>query len=1221
MTALAFDLTAELPAGRTVIEASAGTGKTYSLTGLIVRYIAERDVPVDQFLVVTFTRAAANDLRDRTRSTLRTASDAFASGVAPDTYPWMALLIDPGLGDAELAARQQRVDEAINRFDELSVTTIHGFCQQALGQLGVRAGIDPSAVLIDNTAELVAEVCRDLIVAELADEPRRLNSPPTSTIRVRQPSNAETHLINNVTTLINNPGAAYAPRLPHPRPNKHQRDIDNDSMAERWLHLTQRALHEVSSRQRQRGEIGYDSLISSLRDALLDPAGGAAVAEQLAQRSSVVLVDEFQDTDRLQWDVFQTAFASRTLITVGDPKQAIYRFRGADVHAYLDAVDAGAGFTLGTNYRSDRSLLDGLGYLFDGATLGDPRISFHPVDPQPGALDNALSVAGDSSSAAVRLRVVPLDDTLRSAKRRGLSMPLIRTLVLGDLVTRTVDILDHGTITEANGVERSVDPGDIAVLVPSHAEANNVAEALRRACVPAVRTRTGSVTVTPAASQWRLLLAAMAEPHRAPLVRAAALGWFLPTDVASLVESDDVLLALQEHVAAMADRLRQIGLSAFYDEQKSIRPDRIWGVGVLPTVLGREGGERHLTDLDHLAELLASAVHGDNTDPTQVLRTLDELIASSNALDEDAMRRIDSDARAVQITTIHSAKGLEYPIVLVPFAFKQRSNLRLPHSYIAPDGLRTLDIASTVGWDGGLAAPLDGSAPPDESTRYNQVARREWAGLDIEGDELRLLYVALTRAQHRLEVWWASTQDANGSALGRILLDRNGAGPVQNIALRFAAKPPTKTGKTSKGFDIVRPPHRHLPEADVIAQLHQLADESTGTIELIELPVDIEPPIWSGRRDSQPRELRTATHGSRTRIAEPAWRRWSFSGLGSQLESDLQRRDLALDDTGGYDEPSEQVDEVALLVNPESSAEPTAPDQLSLFTATLPSAPVVAPLADIAGGTRFGTFVHSVLEDLNFASADLHDEVDRLVDHHTRRAGIELPDVRPSADVVTGLVAALHTPLGPLFSGRSLVDFGPGDRLAELTFDIPLLRGLSGRSITAGAIGQILLATLTRDDPMRPFATQLADDMADLDIAGWMHGSIDAVFRVPDPHVAHGHRYVVVDYKTNRLHTPGDADPVGSYRPELLIEAMEHSRYPLQALLYTVAVHRYLRWRLGPSYSPDHHLGGAGYLFVRGMVGPNTPTERGIAHGVCSWRPATAAVLAIDQFFADGSMP
>jgi exodeoxyribonuclease V beta subunit len=214
-------------------------------------------------------------------------------------------------------------------------------------------------------------------------------------------------------------------------------------------------------------------------------------------------------------------------------------------------------------------------------------------------------------------------------------------------------------------------------------------------------------------------------------------------------------------------------------------------------------------------------------------------------------------------------------------------------------------------------------------------------------------------------------------------------------------------------------------------------------------------------------------------------------------------------------------------------------------------------------------------------------------------------------DLVAGLVDALHTPLGPELGGRRLADFGPRDRLTELDFHLPLV-GTSGR-FAARAIGEALLAHLPGSDPVLPYATALAGGSFPFDLAGELHGSIDALLRTDDG----GHpRYVVVDYKTNRL---GSGTPE-AYRVDLLADAMAHHHYPLQALLYLVATHRYLRWRQ-PGYDPSRHLGGAAYLFLRAMVGPSTPTFLGWPAGVFTWRPPAPAVLAVDHLLATGSLP
>ena len=1186
-----FDLAGPLPDGRTVLEASAGTGKTYSLTGLIVRYIAESAVPVDQLLVVTFTRAAANELRERTRTTLELSTQVLRDGVVPEVHPWMAALLDTeavtGGSEAELQRRRQRLVDAITHFDELTITTIHGFCQQALAQLGVRSGNNPDAVLVESLHDVVAEVCRDAIVTELADDPTRLNTVgPPSYLKITNPRQTEVELISNVIALMSNPGSRLVP------------EHSDHAVAQRWFRLARWAHDEVVRRQEMRNEIGYDTLISGLQRALTHPEHGATVAAQLAQRSSVVLVDEFQDTDRLQWEVFERAFSGRTLITVGDPKQAIYRFRGADVHAYLEAVDSATTLGLTTNHRSDRAVLDGLTTLLGGATLGDRRIRFVPVQPRPGASATALHGTGDD--AAVHLRLVPLDDTLRGAAGKDLTMPLVRSLVLDDLVARVIALLDHAFLDDESGDEgerKRVQPGDIAVLVSSHADANHVAAALRRARIPAVRTRTGSVLQSPAALQWRLLLTALAQPYQTPLVRAAALGWFLHTDVLEFTADDRVLADLQSRVAELADRMRAVGVSAFYEELKAgVRTPGDAVAGLVDTVLGREGGDRHLTDLDHISELLTAALQGRPADPAQVLRVLDQLISDTDDRNEASMRRIDSDALAVQITTIHSAKGLEYPIVLVPFGFKPRGIVRTPYSYPDPAGERVLDLASRIGWDGGLAQT------DDPMSRDHQDLRRHRAMLEVEGDELRLLYVALTRARHRVELWWASAKNASTSALARVVTDRYGAGPVQNTDYDLTPRP------RSPGPKIEKPTYQTLRDTAVTEQIQMLARHSDGTISCTVIPARVEPGVWAGHAAASALPLAAAAVANGRTVIDPRWTRWSFSRMTADVPADAPTSASTGDPTndpaerGGFDEPAEHADGAA-----EEAGEATVADQLTLLDVG-----PTAHLADVAGGTRFGTFVHAVLEQLDFTADDLPGTVRALVTEHAVREGLDLGST--TGAVVDGLVAAVRTPLGPLFDGRALAELAPRDRLAELTFDLPIVQA-SG-VITAGSIGRVLLAHLPKQDPVVPFARQLARDFAGLDLAGWMHGSIDGVFRVE---VAGEQRFVVVDYKTNRLHESGASDPVAAYHPRALVTAMEHSRYPLQALLYTVALHRYLRWRLAERYVPEQHLGGTAYLFVRGMVGPQTPVFDGVPHGVFSWRPPAAAVIALDDLFATGA--
>jgi exodeoxyribonuclease V beta subunit len=443
--------------------------------------------------------------------------------------------------------------------------------------------------------------------------------------------------------------------------------------------------------------------------------------------------------------------------------------------------------------------------------------------------------------------------------------------------------------------------------------------------------------------------------------------------------------------------------------------------------------------------------------------------------------------------------------------------------------------------------------------------------LEIAGDQLRLLYVALTRAQHRLELWWANTWRAGSSALGAMLLDRVGAEPNRN------------TPAYSRKNDA-----KHL--LDATAQIESLVEASDGALGLVRLPAQTTPNVWSGGGVVDERLLEVASVGARAPLADPAWRTWSFTAV-STVAGDAHRP-AEVPVAGGLDEPADEaftslVDEVAPAYAPPG-----------------PPASEPMPLDDVRGGAAFGTLVHAVLEHVDFAASNLDHELRMACDREQQRSGV---DVDPAV-VAAGLRLSVDTPLGHSFGDRRLREFAASDRLTEVSFDLPLQR------VDAADIGRVLAGHLDADDPVRTFAVRLSAELSDVGLAGWMTGSIDALLRVREP--SGGTRFVVVDYKTNRLHPLGAPDPRSWYGRNEMHAAMVQHRYPLQALLYLVAVHRFLGVRLGSAYDPDRHLGGAAYLFVRGMVGAGTPADAGARHGVYHWHPPSAAIVAVDDLLA-----
>ncbi|MEN9506573.1 MAG: Exodeoxyribonuclease [Actinomycetota bacterium] len=1145
-----LDLRGELPRGRLVIEASAGTGKTYSLSALVVRHVAELDRPASSLLVVTFTKAAAAELRDRSRRALVDALEVLEAGVAPDGS-WMEVLLQ---GDAaDRAHRRRRVAQAIASFDDATISTIHGFCQQALRQLGVRSAATLDSSLGSSGKAVIDEVCRDLVVASLLDDASRFDWDSGTT-----PGKVLSELVESVTAVLANSGSSVVPTA------------DDAPELAGWIELVHRAASEVGRRRRFRNEQGFDDLLTGLRDAIVDPVHGQAVVDALNERYHLVLVDEFQDTDPVQWEIFDRGFRG-DMVLVGDPKQAIYRFRGADVHTYLSATDGQRTVHLATNYRSDRDTVAATNALLADVTLGDDRIVAMPVDAAPSARDRALQ-----PGAPLVIRRVPRDPGDTDLVATGDA----RQIIVADLVDVVIDLLDHHRIEGAEG-SKPVTPASIAVLVPTHSGADLVVRALLDAGVPAVRTRTGSVLSSPAGHEWTRLLAAIERPSSSSTVRAAGLGVFFGRTPQELdpneTGSDELIAGLQRQCAQWAADLAAMPLLAWYDR---VRADS----GVVTTLLNRRGGERDLTDLDHIAELMAAELHGSGTSAATLRRCLDRLRSGSGDADErdPQMRRIDSDADAVQVTTMHASKGLEYPIVLMPFSWQKASSFGPSVYHDDGTATRVVDIASNWSWRAGLET---------------KDVRKHRTHIEQFGDQLRLLYVGLTRARHRTIVWWAPCKDVGQWALSTLLLDRDEAGEPRG------SRPALVEATARGGAPTLKAVKASVPMDDDTADeaLRSVADRSGGLIEVSVCPRVGSERRWSGPAVLEPPPVLTVADPGDRVVIDPNWKRWSFSSVSRTRQHTFGSVDDAAPVVGGADESS-----TATAIGGEALGQ--GPGLDAVWPEPGDHA-VAMPLADVVGGRAFGNLVHAVLEGIDPTSVTLADDLAARVDDQLERD--RLP-VEP-AQLVAGLSAMLASPLGPLFGGRRLADIGPTDRLAELAFDLPLA-GTRHR-VPARRIGEVLLDTLPGDDPQRPYADQLANGRFSVEIAGYLQGSIDAVLRVPGPVGAP--RFVVVDYKTNRLHERGAARPLDSYHPDRLPAAMAHHDYPLQALLYSVALHRYLRWRLR-GYDPAVHLGGIAYLFVRGMVGAKTPLADGRPYGVFAWEPPPATIVALDQVLALG---
>ena len=1109
-TVARFDVCGPLPSGVTVLEASAGTGKTYTIAALATRYVAE-GTPLDRLLLVTFTRMATGELRERVWERLVSAEEGLAralAGAPPGTDTLVNLLADGA--PAEVQQRHRRLQRALAGFDGATIATTHGFCQEVLGGLGIDGDVEPDAVFVEDVRDLLSDVVDDLYV-------RRFHSRDT-------PDFDRKEAMRIAEVAVANPAAPLEPQ-----------DAPENTVEAMRVRLAQAVRVELERRKRAMGVMTYDDLLTRLDEALESDAAAA----RLRERYSVVLVDEFQDTDPVQWDIMRRAFGTGdvTLVLIGDPKQAVYAFRGADVYAYLEAARAAATrATLDVNWRSDQGLLDAYDALFSGARLGHEGIVYRHVEAAPGNATPRLT--GAPECAPLRIRIVHRDDPgLKRTRGGSVSNASAREHIASDLAADLAGLLASEAQIEirddGGGTIRCerVRPGHVAVLVRTHRNAALVRDALEAAGIPAVINGAGSVFGTTPARDWLRLLEALERPSHAPRARAAALTPFLGWSAQDLASADEEAIEeLHRRLHAWARLLRTRGVAALAETVTLVE-------GLPERVLRTQDGERRLTDLRHVGQLLHEAAMSEHAGVTALTAWLRRQIADAgdDTTDEERSRRLESDAEAVQVLTIHRSKGLEFPIVMFPYLWEPGYIPRDPQPIFFHDPSRGDERVVDVGMGGVDFA---------DHRRQHEAEQR--------GEDLRLAYVALTRAQHQAVVWWAGSWDSRNSALGRLVFSRGPDGTV----------PPK--GSTTPS------------DAAATARFEELAAQAPGCIS-VEHAAPAAQATWDDPQPPTPGLVAARFD----RVLDWGWRRTSYSDITA----------------GAHEARVSSEPEEHLVTDEGDAADPPPVVEDGADADALRAVPSL--LADMPFGAHVGTFVHGVFEATDFAAADLEAELGRRIDEVQARRAIDIGD---RGVVLTGLGAVIETPLGPLLGGARLRDVARADRLDELDFELPL----AGGDIPSGRVDLAAIGAVLRDDPdLASYAERLEDPALRSRFRGYLTGSVDLVVR-------RGDRFAVVDYKTNWLGAPGEDLSAWHHRPAVLAAEMRRSHYVLQALLYTVVLHRFLRWRM-PGYDPERNLGGVLYLFLRGMVGPATPVIGDTPCGVFSWRPSAALVTRLSD--------
>ncbi|NTW57256.1 MAG: exodeoxyribonuclease V subunit beta [Chlorobiaceae bacterium] len=1174
--------------GINLIEASAGTGKTYAIASLYLRLLLEQELMPEQILVVTYTEAATQELRGRIRSRIREALEVMEGQGTEDVF-LLELREKVSVGGLKKACGL--LDRALCAFDTASIFTIHGFCLRALQNNAFESGSLYDTELVTDQTYLLRDIVDDFWrmhffggTSPLLGYALRNRIGPDKFMSFLRELHAGTGVEiipdfseQEITTIEADCLTAYRETCSIwsgqrdaiivllstdkglSRSEKHYRPdllgelfagmdaftaganpydlfdgfgkFTQDGIAEgtkskgvmpshpffascqrlqngvenRLLAMKSELLHHfrrsLPERKRTANIRFFDDLLEDLYHALQPENGGEALAGILRNTYRAALIDEFQDTDPVQYDIFRAIYAGSglPLFLIGDPKQAIYSFRGADIFAYMRAageVDAQRRFTLTENWRSTPKLLDAFNTLFDNEKrpfLFD-GIAYHPLAAGRKGREETASYAEDyepmqllfMDSSDLKHNVFNVDDAAAFAVKA----------VTGEIVR----ILRDGLELPGG---RQCCAGDIAVIVRTHRQAALVLEALHAAGVPGVMRSARTVFSSPEAEEVRTLLSALADPSNEAKVRAALSTDFLGrtgNDIAAFIDDEESWIVCLRQFRSWHDLWRDRGIMVMSRELMAKE-------GVRGRLLGSPdaSGERRLTNLLHCFELLHREEHEHGTGMEGLLGWFGERMAEMEESEEHQIR-LETDDAAVKIVTVHVSKGLEYPVVFCPFLWGNSG--------------RQGDIAMYHDADGRLVKDF---GSPGYNDALSLAARESLA----EG--LRLLYVALTRAKCRCYLFNCKTRAGN-SPVTYLLHASEGTRTADNQALALA------TESLSLGAEAMA------------AEMESIADHSDGSIgySLLKHETPDQADAFSRPAPAQHETLELKRfEGS----VDTSWRVASFTSFSLHKAKSAELPDR---DESRLEEPEAPV-----------AAVPPG-EKESIFS--------------FHKGARAGNFMHGIFEKLDFSDPSA-DRVRELVETGLERYNFKkewLPHIMKMVRDV------LETPLDSSDGTFTLGTLGRNSWITELEFFIPL------RFITSSRLG-----TLLRSHGVLPGGIDL-DSLASMlqftPAKGMLMGFMDMVFE-------RNGRYYLLDWKSNHL-----GNGIDDYGPEAMLAAMQQNLYPLQYLLYTVALNRYLSTRI-ENYRYVTHFGGVIYVFLRGVR-----KERGESRGFYRDLPSEALI-------------
>ena len=1205
--------------GIRLIEASAGTGKTFSLSHLVLRLLTEKEYSINEILVVSFTEATASEIKARIIERLILALKIIES-INTTVKPHKIDNVLNEWVDLNITSKERALYiaslllEALERIDNADITTIHGFCSKTLRREAIENGNNLNPTIEKDSNSLINEIVEEYwkkeileieiselkglfksnfnrknlieVLSSLDNDPNNSFKQTFNDLKIEeslsnQLNNYSESLWIKFTTIWEEKGQELEdsfreiakdlrsqgikdtkPYSSKPRKNRYEllsnwieeykekkrpsyEDIQNQNLINEYFHpkniyqldmkhkidscskemepildiigdlydspgefVWEHALlwtkRELEKRKSKKGLINYSDLLKLLdpknqnSNAIKDEVNHNNIYKNLEQRYKVALIDEFQDTDPVQLRLLKKAFGNRSshlLLMIGDPKQAIYSFRGGSLNTYMKAREACDQIHLmNANYRSTKSLILTLNKLFLDGLI---RSNLSTQELNPCSQEDLLELNGIKEPFKV------LNLIVTNQKEKAQRIKLDSKSKIEDKIPK---VIGSYLLELLSNNPKDLNPSDICILVNRHDQAKNIHSYLSKIRIPSQLLSNENIFTREGAQILQIFINCIVSPHNqqklALLACSELMQWKKEKLIKSKIDGDfDSLSSKFYELSKLFPTIGLLGCLSNFLEGKSIADLSNRG-----TLLG---------DLYQSSQLVDEQIHRQKFNALRASQWLSsQRFQSIEQIPEEYQPNSAISNSSVNIITIHKSKGLQFKIVICPYLWQKPPDRK---SHLWKDNQNLL-ISKKYKWN-------------KKYSSYQDFIRKESLN-----EAERLAYVAFTRAKKQLIVLWANAAGQEGNPLSGFLFGSESI----NLKIEDHTKEMMENSFTKR-----------------------------------ELKVDIQDIkiIETNKTWSQPKsEVKLSLGAIPTHQFENSWGRYSFSKWITHKNDELILKDLS-DELNEDHEFKGEIEDISfqeidhLLVEKDQSI-----DRLEDQTWSKES-----PIGDFPKGPIAGTCLHKILERIDFNDIENQLKVSTIIEEELNIVNISNSFIKP-INILLKRIA--NIPLGGPLGKFKMKNLNTKSSIKELKFDIPICH-------EANPINTLELSSIFKEDVQNKYGSDYINKLIDLKInsSGFLTGSIDQVFADnPNHEIA---KWWVLDWKSNWIGSSLSKEHRSSCGPSnysisRMDEEMYHHHYPLQAHIYLLALHRFLNWRL-PDYSPQKHLGGYIYVFLRGL--------------------------------------